>query len=160
MLLLRKMLAIEYSDYLNYFIPDYAVEISSSYGLSEAVSLEQAKWEIADELPDGIHTSGQMLMCLVEPTETSEKLIGYLWYRPDAEMRSAFICDFHILAAYQGRGLAKRALELLEAHLTGKGFEQIKLRVAEGNNRARHVYAAAGFRVTGVNMRKAIEAKE
>ena len=156
MIALRPMQDTEYLAYLDYFIPDYAVEISSNYGLSEAASLAQAKREIAADLPDGVNTQGQVLLCLIDESDNSEALIGYLWYKPDAEMRSVFICDFYILASYQGRGLGKQALAALESELKGQGFEQIKLRVAEDNRRARHVYEATGFRVTGVNMSKAI----
>jgi ribosomal protein S18 acetylase RimI-like enzyme len=146
----------EYPAYLDYFIPDYAAEISSNYGLSESASLAQAKQEIATDLPDGINTPGQVLLCLIDQSGSSEKLVGYLWYRPDATTRSAFISDFHILAAHQGKGHGKQALEVFENELKGKGFEQIKLRVAEDNKRARHVYEVTGFRVTGVDMSKAI----
>jgi ribosomal protein S18 acetylase RimI-like enzyme len=149
----------EYPAYLDYFVQDYAVEIASNYGLSMSASIAQAKQEMAADLPDGVNTSGQVLLCLVGQSDTSEQLIGYLWYKPDAAMRSAFICDFHILASYQGKGLGKQALGVLENELKGKGFEQIKLRVAEDNHRARHVYEATGFRVTGVNMSKVIASK-
>lgn len=156
MISLRPMRESEYSAYLAYFIPEYAAEISSNYGLSELQSLSQAKREIAADLPDGVNTSGQILLCLVNQTERPEMLIGYLWYKPDLAMRSAFINDFHIFAAHQGKGFGKQALEVLEGELKGKGFEQIKLRVAGDNERARHVYEVTGFRVTGVNMSKAI----
>jgi ribosomal protein S18 acetylase RimI-like enzyme len=149
----------EYSAYLEYFIPDYAVEIASNYRVSESAALAQAKREVAADLPDGVHTSGHVLLCLVDQSDASEKLIGYLWYKPDATMRSVFIYDFQILAAYQGKGLGKQALNVLESELKAKGFEQIKLRVAEDNNRARHVYEATGFRVTGINMSKTIVSK-
>ena len=159
MILFRPMRDNEYPAYLDYFIPDYAVEIASNYGLSEHASLAQAKREIAADLSDGVHTSGQVLLCVIDQSDTSEELIGYLWYKPDVAMRSAFISDFHVLAAYQGQGLGQRALKVLESDLKVKGFERIALRVAEDNKRARHVYEATGFRVTGVNMSKAIGAE-
>lgn len=159
MILLRPMRDSEYSAYLDYFIPDYAAEISSNYGLSDLLSLAQAKQEIATDLPDGVKTSGHVLLCLVNQSEHSETVVGYLWYKPDFVMRSAFINDFHIFAAHQGKSLGKQALQALEVELRDKGFEQIKLRVAEDNKRARHVYEVTGFRVTGVNMSKAIAPK-
>ena len=159
MIRFRPMRDSEYPAYLDYFIPDYAVEIASNYGLSESASMAQAKREMATELPEGVNTSGQVLLCVIDQADTSEELIGYLWYKPDAAEHSAFICDFHILAAYQGKGLGKRSLEALENALKDKGFEQIKLRVAADNNRARHLYEATGFRVTGLNMSKAILSK-
>lgn len=45
-------------------------------------------------------------------------------------------------------------LRMLETTLQQEGFTQINLRVAGDNEQARHVYAASGFRVTGVNMNK------
>ena len=74
-------------------------------------------------------------------------------------MRVAFISDFHIFPAYQGRGLGKQALEVFENELKCKGFQQIKLRVADDNKRARHVYEVTGFRVTGINMSKPLVSK-
>lgn len=159
MIVLRPMRDGEYAAYLDYFIPDYAVEIASNYGLSADQSLAQAKREIADDLPDGVHTSGQSLLCLVEPAADPEAVIGYLWYKPDAAMRAVFINDFHILPAYQGKGLGKQALAVLENELKRQGFAEIRLRVAEDNSRARHVYEGTGFRVTGINMSKSLASK-
>jgi ribosomal protein S18 acetylase RimI-like enzyme len=159
MILFRPMRDSEYPAYLDYFIPDYAAEIASNYGLSESASVAQAKQEMATDLPDGARTPGQVLLCVVDRSDSAERLIGYLWYKPDAAMRSAFICDFHILAAYQGKGFGRQALEVLEGELKSKGFDRIKLRVAEDNARARQLYETTGFRVTGINMSKVIGSK-
>lgn len=156
MIQLRPMLQSEYTAYLDYFIPDYAAEISVNYGLSEGAALEQAKREVADDLPDGVSTVDQVLLCLLDASAGSETLVGYLWYKADAGKRSAFIFDFHILPAFQGQGLAKKALEALEDELRAAGIQQIKLRVAGKNLRAQHVYQAFGFGVTGINMSKSV----
>jgi ribosomal protein S18 acetylase RimI-like enzyme len=159
MISLRPMRDSEFLAYLDYFIPDYAAEIASNYRLSDNESLAQAKREIAADLPDGVNTIGQVLLCLVDPTESPEKTIGYLWYKQDPTMRAAFISDFHIFPAYQGQGLGKQALEVLENELKHKGFQQMKLRVADDNKRARHVYEVTGFRVTGINMSKLLASR-
>ncbi|WP_409526801.1 GNAT family N-acetyltransferase [Rhizobium sp. P40RR-XXII] len=52
-----------------------------------------------------------------------------------------------------------RALDVLENELKRNGFQQIKLRVADDNKRARHVYEVMGFRVTGINMSKPLVSK-
>lgn len=159
MISLRLMQENEFLVYLDYFIPDYASEIASNYRLSDSESLAQAKREIASDLPHGVNTIGHVLLCLVDPTESPEKVMGYLWYKQDPTMRAAFINDFHILPAYQGQGLGKRALEVFENELKRKGFQQIKLRVADDNKRARHVYEVTGFRLTGINMSKSLVSK-
>ena len=156
MIVLRPMRATEYPAYLDYFIPDYAAEISANYALSPAAALAQAQREIAADLPDGVNTRGQVLCCLFDDSDGAEKRVGYLWYKPDEEMRSAFICDFYIYPAFQGQGLGKQAMAAFEHVLKSQGIGQIKLRVAGDNQRARHLYDAAGFRVTGVDMSKNI----
>ncbi|CAM3305283.1 putative N-acetyltransferase YycN [Klebsiella spallanzanii] len=156
MILLRPMRDDEYLAYLDYFIPDYTAEITANYALSPSDALAQAQREIAADLPDGVNTRGQILLCLFTDIEDVETQIGYLWYKPDDAMRSAFIYDFYIFPALQGQGLGKQAMVAFEKELKSKGISQIKLRVAGDNQRARHVYEATGFRVTGINMSKNI----
>lgn len=159
MISLRPMRADEYPAYLDYFIPDYAAEIIANYGLSPAEARLQAVRETHEDLPKGVETSGQVLLCLIDRISGDDSIIGYLWYRPDVPARSIYISDFHIFAAHQGKGYGKEALAILESELARTGFTQIKLRVAENNKRAKHVYDVSGFRVTGVNMSKAIGLK-
>lgn len=158
MIVLRPMRDTEYPAYLDYFIPDYAAEISANYALSPAAALAQAQREIAADLPDGVNTRGQVLCCLFDDSDGAEKRVGYLWYKPDEEMRSAFICDFYIYPAFQGQGLGKQAMAAFEHELKNQGIRQIKLRVAGDNPRARRLYEVTGFRVTGINMSKNIAA--
>jgi ribosomal protein S18 acetylase RimI-like enzyme len=146
----------EYAAYLDYFIPDYAAEVAATYGLSAEDALARVRREIAADLPDGIRTRGHSLFCLVDPAGDPDAVVGYLWIKPDAAQRSAFINDFEILPAHRGKGLGKQAMAALAADLRRQGFEQIKLRVAQDNARARHVYEAAGFQVTGINMSKSL----
>ncbi|OJF92426.1 GNAT family N-acetyltransferase [Pararhizobium antarcticum] len=152
-LALRPMRDVEFAAYLAYFVPDYAAEMATNYGLSAAQALTRASAEVADDLRGGPRTEGEVLLCLVDERDT---LLGYLWYRPDIAQRSAFISDFHILPAHQGKGFGKTALGLIEARLAAEGLTEIRLRVAADNVRARHVYETSGFRTTGFNMSKRI----
>jgi ribosomal protein S18 acetylase RimI-like enzyme len=156
MIAFRAMRRSEFPEYLDYFIPDYAAELSTNYDLSSTAALAQAKREIAEDLPDGPDTHGQVLLCITDDARGNDDVIGYLWYRPNKDSRMAFISDFHILAAHQGNGYGKRALSALEASLSDAGFEQIRLRVAADNERAHHIYRTGGFRTTGLNMSKRI----
>lgn len=157
MIALRPMRKDEYSGYLSYFIPDYAAEISRNFGFSQAEALAQAKREIADDLPDGPDTAGEVLLAITESALGSDAVVGYFWYRPNETSRSVFISDFHILPAYQGNGYGKSALAALEAALCEAGFEHVRLRVAADNGRAHHLYESGGFRTTGINMSKSIK---
>ncbi|ELY4480298.1 GNAT family N-acetyltransferase [Cronobacter turicensis] len=157
MLMFRPMREEEYPAYLEYFITDYAQEIAANYRLSEEEALTSAKQEIAATLPEGVNTPGHVLLCLLVQDESNHKHTGYLWYKPDPGMQTVFIYDFHIFTACQGRGLGKDALRAFEDEMRARGVEQIRLRVAGDNARARHVYEASGFGVTGINMSKSIK---
>lgn len=152
MISFRPMQENEFSLYTEYFISDYAREISENYGLPLADSLEQAKKTIETSFHQGTQTEGEALLSIVK----ARKIIGYIWYRPDPTGRSVYIYDFHILPDQQGQGYGKQALKTLEDNLSQQGFKHIKLRVAADNIRAQHVYEANGFRVTGINMIKTI----
>ncbi|WP_455916602.1 GNAT family N-acetyltransferase [Pantoea agglomerans] len=152
----RSMTEEEYSAYLEYFIPDYATEIASNYGMSKSDSLKMARQEISKLLAEGVNTHGQILLSIVAKLDVYERHVGYLWYKPDTAMRTVFIYDFHIFNLFQGEGLGKQALRTFEENLQDKGFKEIRLRVAGDNARALHVYESSGFGVTGINMRKAI----
>lgn len=138
----------EFDGYVGYFIPDYAAEISANYGVPRPEAQVKATKTIAEELPQGVTTTGHVLQCITNQTG----VVGYFWYRPNHDAGSVFINDFCILPAHQGKGYGKRALTLLEAQLANQGFTQITLRVAADNARAQHVYMQGGFRTTGINM--------
>ncbi len=156
MLTLRPMRKDEYSDFLEYFIADYATEIASNYGLEPSAAKERAINEINQDLQQGIDTPGHTLACLVDFEANAECVVGYLWYKVNVKMRELFICDFYVFPAEQGKGYGKQALSLLENEAARTGLRQIKLRVAAKNPRAKNLYDACGFQVTGINMSKHI----
>lgn len=141
------MLACEHPDYLEYFVPDYAAEIQTNYGVTHEDALDQAKSEVAADLPQGVKTDGEVLLCF---EDEADKVVGYLWYRSNADARSVFINDFYVFPDHRGQGCGKAALQALERTLKESGFDQIKLRVAADNVRGLQVYESAGYRVTGM----------
>ncbi|MGQ3213230.1 GNAT family N-acetyltransferase [Shinella sp.] len=155
MIAFRRMSRGEFLGYRNYFIPDYAAEISTNYGVSMPDGLRRAEQEIDRDLPSGPETQGQVLLCILQDGYPDE-IIGYVWYCPDDEHRSVFISDFCMLPEHRGKGDGQRALAALEAMLRARGYNTIKLRVAADNARAQHVYRTSGFRATGINMAKQI----
>jgi ribosomal protein S18 acetylase RimI-like enzyme len=152
MVQLRQMLREEFAGYSAYFLPDYAAEIARNYDLPEDLALQRAQAELLADLPDGPGTKDQCMLCIVD----GEMLLGYLWYRPDDASQTVFVLDFHVLPAFQGRGIGAQALARLEADLGSQGYKQIRLRVAADNRRAFHLYEKTGFRATGINMAKTI----
>ncbi|MHC1548349.1 GNAT family N-acetyltransferase [Phyllobacterium sp. K27] len=156
MLMLRPMRTDQYLDFLDYFITDYAIEIAANYDLEHSTAKDRAISEVERDLPQGIDTPGHTLTCIVDLGENTERVVGYLWYKVNVKMRELYICDFYIFPAEQGKGHGKEALRLLENEAGIIGLHQIKLRVAANNRRAKNLYDAFGFHVTGINMSKHI----
>jgi ribosomal protein S18 acetylase RimI-like enzyme len=157
MIHLRQMQASEFPDFIEYFVPDYAAEISSNFDEELGVARERAEREVKADLGLGVATPGQVLLCIVKDSNESNSPVGYLWCKPDEAGRSVFVSDFCILPSHRGNGYAKSALKALEAMFAETGHREIRLRVASDNEKARHLYLAVGFRVTGMNMSKSID---
>jgi len=154
MIRLRDMRAGEFPDYLAYFIPDYAAEISSNYDVDLETARERAEQEVTADLEQGVDSPGQDLFCIVSDDLEEAPTLGYFWCKPEPEGGSVFISDFCILPPHRGKGYARAALAALEARVLDAGHCDIKLRVAADNKRAHQLYLAAGFHETGINMRK------
>lgn len=152
----RPVHAHEFAAFVDYFIADYATEIEVNYRLSKDAALNQARNETALSFPDNEKTPGQVLLCITWLNAGEEQHIGYLWYKPDPELKSAYINDFYLFPAFRGKGLGSEAMKRLEEKLRAEGFTQLKLRVAAYNQQARRVYEANGFGVTGINMNKVL----
>lgn len=162
MIYLRKMKQEEFTGYLDYFIKDYAAEIEKNYKYPKEKANQQAIEEIQRDLPQGALTPDQCLLCIEqsasESTSESEKeLIGYLWYKNRDEGKTAFIADFYIFSERQGKGLAQASLKAFEEKLLLEGIEEIKLRVAYENHRAKKLYERMDFSITGINMAKRLK---
>ena len=155
MIRLRPMQASEFADYVAYFIPDYAAEISANYDQDMDSALAKAKQDVETDLAQGIETPGQVLLCIVEEGDATDSPIGYLWCKPDADGPCVFISDFYILPTQRGNGHAKAALAALEEHFSKTGHSEVRLRVAADNEIAQQLYRSTGFSPTGINMRKA-----
>ena len=143
----------EFSTYSDYFIVDYADEIAANFDHSLEKSRAIATAELAEDLPQGVATPGHHLLC-IETTDNGT--IGYLWYRLLDEGNSAFILDFFLFENHRGQGNGKATLAVLEKQLAQQGVQELKLRVAFKNERARHLYEKVGFNITGYNMRKVL----
>jgi len=154
MISFKPMEGSDYQEFLSYFVADYAAEIEANYRLCAQAALLQAQTEIETSLPQGEKSPGQVLLCIQTEINGKTVTIGYLWYKPDRALKSIYICDFYLHPDYRNQGFGSEALKELERMLLDEGYNQIKLRVAAENHRAKHVYEGCGFNVTGINMNK------
>jgi ribosomal protein S18 acetylase RimI-like enzyme len=154
---LRKMRSDEFPGYVDYFVPDYATEISANYDVDIQTATKQAAQAVAESFEQGVETPGQVLLCIVATTDNADAPIGYLWCQPNAKNQTVFISDFSILPPYRGKGFARLALAALDEWFSETEFAEFRLRVAADNSIAKNLYLSAGFTPTGINMRRAIE---
>lgn len=78
---------------------------------------------------------------------SGRKSVGFIVSRRAAD--EAEILSVAIARAWQGRGLARRLLDLHLRRLAGLGLRAVFLEVDEDNGAARRLYAGAGFREVG-----------
>jgi [ribosomal protein S18]-alanine N-acetyltransferase len=74
-------------------------------------------------------------------------LAGFILSRVAAD--EAEILSVAVAAAWRGKGLARRLLDLNLRRLAGRGARAVFLEVDEGNEPARRLYRRAGFREVG-----------
>ena len=75
------------------------------------------------------------------------RIVGFILSRRAAD--EAEILSIAVARAAQGRGLARRLLDLHLRRLAGFGLRAVFLEVDEDNEPARRLYARAGFREVG-----------
>ncbi|CNE63449.1 GNAT family N-acetyltransferase [Yersinia nurmii] len=153
MVLLRELASEELDAYRNFFIGEYAEDLSANCGYSQDKARHQAQLSFVQSLPDGINTVGNKIYRI----ENNYRLVGYLWYGLNDGGTSVYIKDFCILSEFQQQGFGKASLQALEAELITQGIFEIKLRVAADNPRAKKLYEQFEFTVTGFNMAKTLD---
>jgi ribosomal protein S18 acetylase RimI-like enzyme len=81
--------------------------------------------------------------------EDARTCVGYValcfGYSIEFAGRDAFIDELFVVAAARGRGIGTRVLSLIGEEAVTHGVAALHLEVARDNERARRVYAAAGF---------------
>lgn len=78
---------------------------------------------------------------------SGRKIVGFIVSRRAAD--EAEILSVAVARAWQGRGLARRLLDLHLRRLAGFGLRAVFLEVDEDNTPARRLYDRAGFREVG-----------
>jgi len=160
MISLERMNEEQFISYCDYFVADYAIEIEENYRKTIDQATIIASQELKDDLPEGVHTKNNIILCIEIEEEMDRKLIGYLWYKKNIDDSNIFIFDFYIFPQYRSMGYGKECIAILEKNMRKEGVGQVKLRVAYSNVRALALYKELGFEITGINMSKNIRENE
>ncbi|CAN0628053.1 GCN5-related N-acetyltransferase [Burkholderia multivorans] len=145
MLQMRPMTASEFHAYRVRAIAGYARDLVAS-GQNEAADASVRARACFDTLlPDGLMTTGQTLLSLVD--DASGETLGDLWYAivTEGPNRALFVYDLEIVPSRRRQGWASRALDALDAEARRHGIAEIGLSVFNHNTAARALYRARGF---------------
>ncbi|MGV3572439.1 MAG: GNAT family N-acetyltransferase [Ramlibacter sp.] len=84
------------------------------------------------------------------------KLVGIVGLERERRAKNrhkAIVVGMYVAGEAAGRGVARGLLGALLAQARGEGLESLVLTVTEGNDKARRLYEAAGFRSFGIEPR-------
>jgi mycothiol synthase len=119
--------------------------ITTARRLTTAEARAEAERDVAERLPRGPATPGQLLRkALWDGTE-----VGWIWVSlpgttvPDL----AWICDVEVDPQFRSRGYAGAIITAAEAELAGLGVPRIGLNVFGDNDTARRLYERLGYEV-------------
>ncbi|GAA1792399.1 GNAT family N-acetyltransferase [Leucobacter iarius] len=153
-LTLRPMTDAEYSAWQIALARDYAAEKVEAGQWPEEGSVERARRENAELLPEGRSTRRMLLLTAVIPTGEA---VGRVWIgldHPRGVQGVAFLYDIEVHADRRGAGMGRALLEAAEGEARAEGATALELNVFGSNETARALYDSAGYAVMAQQMRK------
>lgn len=154
--ILKKMSKLEFTQYLEYAVPEYAREnVESGRWVSEG-AIERSRLDYERLLPDGIETTNNYLFNILSPADKC--IAGSLWLAIEkhAQISSAFIYDIEVKKNYRRKGLATNALIEIEAFVKALDIKTLGLHVFRQNTSAQKLYSCLGYSVVSTNMTKSL----
>lgn len=158
MTLLVPMRPEVHAEVLRTSIADYAHDNVTAGRWRADGALERARSEILALLPQGLATPDHHLLEIHDRPGGTR--VGHLWFAIESRhgQCAAFVFDLAILLPHRRQGHARRALVALEALAGDLGAQSMGLHVFAFNEAAQALYRGLGWRVTSLNMMKALEA--
>lgn len=125
----------------------YATSIASPRGLSAPEAEAEAERDVADKVPRGPATPGQLMRRAV----VGDAEVGWIWVSlPGPAMPGmAWISNVEVDPGHRSRGYARAIIEAIEAELVALGVPRLGLNVFAHNDVACRLYERLGFEVTG-----------
>ncbi|MCX6118679.1 MAG: GNAT family N-acetyltransferase [Proteobacteria bacterium] len=136
-LTLREMTREEFEAYSVSSFEDFLI----SRSLRSQESIAEVKRRVGEAPPD--RTQNDLWYCFVL---NSEYVIGYVWVQILIDPYSAFVFDFKLDVSYRGKGLGRRAMNLVLDLLKQITVACVKLCAFEDNLVARRLYHSMGFK--------------
>lgn len=132
----------------------YAWDLVHHGGMPAKAAERKAVADMAGAFRDGFATEGNVLLVVEEDGAT----VGSVWFAPREQHgeKMAFLYAIKLHEQHRGRGLGRRAMELLEVEVEARGFDRVMLNVFGGNEAARALYRKLGYAEAAVHMTKAL----
>lgn len=147
-----------YAAFVEVSVADYAASSVAAGRWAARDALAQSRAEFDQLLPQGLQTPDHHLYEI--RAEPDGPAIGFLWFAEATRgaMKAAYVYQLQIEPAFRRRGHARAAFQALERIVHGLGLASIGLHVFGDNAAANALYRGLGYRVTGLNMLKTLDA--
>jgi GNAT superfamily N-acetyltransferase len=157
MSILRPMTEYEYAEWLQRTLPAYAADKTISGQWPQDESLQRAKKEYEELLPQGLATP-ENFFYIIEDSDSGP--VGVLWFAVKTmfNARVAYVYDVEVQPRHRLKGNGYRAFRALEQEAGKLGLSGIALHVFGHNVDAQAFYAKLGFRPTNINLFKPVTA--
>jgi ribosomal protein S18 acetylase RimI-like enzyme len=154
-LLVRGMTRDEFDAYRRRSVTMYAAEHVRAGDWHPDQALELAEKETDELLPEGVETSGVVLLV----GESAGQVVGIVWAGPASRQGPGWwIYDIEVVPGERGRGYGRALLEAAEQEIQRRGGDAVGLNVFGGNDTARGLYESSGYEMTSAQMRKRLGA--
>jgi ribosomal protein S18 acetylase RimI-like enzyme len=153
---LRPLRDDELPDFIERGKREYTRALVDEAGLPPGRAEAKTESDYASLFPDGAMQPNQHISVLVD-ADSGETVGRLFWGKrqpPDGVGPRCYLYDIEIDERFRGRGLGRRAMELLEDEARTVGLPGIDLNVWGGNEVARSLYRSLGFVERGVFMSK------
>ena len=149
---LRPMTTEEYDAWVPAAIADYAAQHVAAGSRPAETSLELARTEFAELLPEGPQTDQHHLLV----AESDGERVGLVWLRIPSSGEAAFVFDVEVQTQQRGKGFGRAIMLAAECYARDRGATALRLHVFGSNTVARSLYESLGYETTNANMSKSL----
>lgn len=153
---LRPMTTDEYDAWIPRAIADYAADHAAAGSRPAETSVERARKEFAELLPQGPQTDQHHLLA----AESDGARVGILWLRVPSNDAAAFVFVVEVETQMRGRGYGRAIMLAAESYACDLGATALRLHVFGSNTVARSLYESLGYETTNVDMTKSLIAHD
>jgi ribosomal protein S18 acetylase RimI-like enzyme len=149
----RKMTETEFTQYYSEeSLEAYAQSIARNFARPIEETRTEARAQVKNLLPEGVHTKGHHMFVVVD-TETGSE-VGTVWVHVDDDKKRAFLYDITVNERYRGMAYGRAIMQALESTVKQMKATSIGLHVFAENQVAINLYKKQGYRTASLNMHK------